>query len=175
MRSLDGITDLMHMSLSKLLELVMDREAGCAAAVYVGAKSRTQLSDLTKLNQPVNVLVIVNSATVNIGVHVSFRIVIFSRYMLSSGIVRSYVIFIPSFVRNLHTVIHCTSCIFPPTEQEGSLFSTSPLAFIIFRYFDDGHSNCCEVIPNCSFICISLIMSSVGHIFIFISPSYGFF
>ena len=87
----------------------MDREAGCAAAVYVGAKSRTQLSDLTKLNQPVNVLVIVNSATVNIGVHVSFRIVIFSRYMLSSGIVRSYVIFIPSFVRNLHTFLHTGS------------------------------------------------------------------
>ena len=89
MRSLDGITDLMHMSLSKLLELVMDREAGCAAAVYVGAKSRTQLSDLTKLNQPVNVLVIVNSATVNIGVHVSFRIVVFSGYMPSSGIAES--------------------------------------------------------------------------------------
>ena len=49
MRLVGGITDLMGMSLSRLLELVMNRKVRHAAAHGV-AKSRTQLSDWTELN-----------------------------------------------------------------------------------------------------------------------------
>ena len=83
---------------------------------------------------------------------------------------------IPSFLRNLHTVLCSDSYQFTflTTMQQDSLISTFSPAFIVCRFFDDGHSDWCEVIPHCSFD-LHFFNSDVEQLFMFYWPSVCLF
>ena len=99
-----------------------------------------------------HVLAIVNSASMNNGIRVSFSILVSSVYIPGSGIARSYGGFIPSFFKEsrYHLPQWLYKFTFRPTVQERSLLCTPSPALIVCRLFDESHSDWCEVVSHCS-------------------------
>ena len=100
-----------------------------------------------------HVLAIVNSAAMNIGMHVSFSNKVLSRYMPKSGIAVSHDSSLFSFLMYLHTVFHSGCTNLHPYQQyrRVPLYSIPSPVFVICRLFNDGHSDWCEVVPHCRF------------------------
>ena len=85
------------------------------------------------------------------GVHASFQIRVFFGYRSKSEIAGSYGSFIFILGTSILFSIVAIPIYIPVNSLEGSLFSASSLAFIICRFFDDSHSEWCEVIPQSGF------------------------
>ena len=96
-------------------------------------------------------LVFVNSVAVNIRVHVSFQFIVLSRYMPRSGIAGSYGLFLVFKGTSMLFSIVAIPIYIPANGVGGSLFSIPSPAFIVCRFFDNGHSDWCKVMSHSSF------------------------
>jgi len=109
--------------------------------------SSLSISLLMDISVAYHVLLIVNSVTMNIEVHISFWIMVFSEYMPMSGLLDHMLVLFFSIlfsivVVSIYISINCVG---------GFLFLCTLPAFIVCRPFDDSHIDQCEVIPCYSF------------------------
>ena len=93
---------------------------------------------------------------------------VLSRRVPSSETAGSYGRFIPNLLKNLHTALHSCCIIYILTNSAGFPFLHILPSIYCSLFFNDGHFDHCEVIPDCNLGCISLIIRVVKHFFMYL-------
>ena len=114
-----------------------------------------------------HVLAIVNSAAMNNGIHVSLSILVSLEYMPRRWIAGAYGGFIPSFLRNLHTVFHREYINLHSTNsaKEFPILHTPSSIFFFVDFLMMAILTSVRWYLFVVLICISLIMSDIEHLF----------
>ena len=100
-----------------------------------------------------HVLAIVNSAAVNNGIHVSFSVWFPQGMWLGVGLLGLWWFYSYSFFKGLSILfsIVAVSIYIPTNSARGFPLLHTLSSIVVCRFFDDGHSDWCEVISSCSF------------------------